>query len=254
VVGDYIFMPKAYNEFSPGNTGSGSYGVRAAAEIPLFGLPWMLEGDYRSWQYPHNTTFNFGSLPPGSPGCPIAGEQGCVSLPGGLGQTFIPGFLNQEQDLDIRIGFRVLNPRIYIGVGYLWNLNNTLPQVVKANPGLAGGCCGYPTVSGVGFGLEKLPDLDHVVSIFGSAWYYPNISGTYQNGFFPFAGPSGVVQPATFPLSYREVKYQAGVSFSFTGTPFFLELGYLGDQGFAKANAPVNYSHGGGFVGLGLHF
>jgi hypothetical protein len=252
VVGDYIFSPKVYNEFSPGNTGTGSYGVRAGAEFPLFGLPWMLEGDYRTWNYPHNTTFLFGPQPGGT--CPLAGEQGCVTLPGGLGQTFIPGFMNQEQDLDVRLGIRVLNPRIYIGVGYLWNLNNTFSQLVKANPAFAGGCCGYPTISGIGFGLEKLPDLDHVVSVFGSAWYYPNIQGTYQNPFFPGAGPSGAVDASTFPLSYREIKYQAGFSFSFTGTPFFLELGYDGDQGYAKTNAPVNYSHGGGFVGFGLHF
>src|SRR5580704_7649952 len=28
VAGDYIFSPKVYDEFSPGNTGSNSYGVR----------------------------------------------------------------------------------------------------------------------------------------------------------------------------------------------------------------------------------
>jgi hypothetical protein len=208
----------------------------------------MLEGDYRSWQYPHNTTVSpFGAGGLGI--CPTAGEQGCVSLPNGLSQVFIPGFLNQESDLDVRFAFRVLQPRIYIGVGYLWNMNNTASQIVKANPGVTL-CtvgvtpCGYPTLSGVGFGLEKLPDLDHVVSLFGSAWYYPNISGNYQN----------FLTNTLVPLSYREVKYQAGLAFSFTGTPFFLELGYLGDQGYAKANAPVGFSHGGGFVGLGLHF
>ncbi len=57
IVGDYIFSPKVYNEFSPGNNGKGgSYSVRGAVEFPLFGLPWMLEGDYRSWSYPHNST------------------------------------------------------------------------------------------------------------------------------------------------------------------------------------------------------
>jgi len=39
IVGDYIFNPKVYNEFSPGNSGKGgSYSVRGAAEFPLFGL------------------------------------------------------------------------------------------------------------------------------------------------------------------------------------------------------------------------
>src|SRR6202166_1895599 len=56
IVGDYIFSPKVYNEFSPGNTGKGgSYSARGAVEFPAFGLPWMLEGDYRSYSYPHNS-------------------------------------------------------------------------------------------------------------------------------------------------------------------------------------------------------
>jgi hypothetical protein len=57
IVGDYIFSPKVYNEFSPGNTGKGgSYSARGAVEFPVFGIPWMLEGDYRSWSYPHNSS------------------------------------------------------------------------------------------------------------------------------------------------------------------------------------------------------
>jgi hypothetical protein len=256
VVGDYIFNPKIYNEFSPGNNGGPSYGVRAGLEFPLFNMPWMLEGDYRSWQYPHNTTVSpFGAGGLGA--CPTAGEQGCVTLPQNVinpalygSQTFIPGFTNQEQDIDLRFGFRVLQPRIYIGVGYLWNLNNTLPQILKANPGFGGATAtGYPTVSGVGFGLEKLPDLDQVVSVFGNAWYYPNITGNVS-----YLAAPGATTFSTAPLTYREIKYMAGFAFSPQGLPFFLELGYMGDQGFKKANAPVNYSHGGGFVGIGVHF
>ncbi|HXP93900.1 MAG TPA: copper amine oxidase N-terminal domain-containing protein [Candidatus Binatia bacterium] len=256
VVGDYIFNPKVYNEFSPGNNGAPSYAVRAALEFPLFNLPWMIEGDYRAWNYPHNTTVSpFGAGGLGA--CPTAGEQGCVTLPQNVinpalygTQVFIPGFLNQEQDIDLRFGFRVLQPRIYIGIGYLWNLNNTLPQIIKANPGFGGGLAtGYPTVSGVGFGLEKLPDLDQIVSVFGNAWYYPNIQGNVS-----YLAAPGATTFTTTPLSYGEIKYTAGFTFSPQGMPFFIELGYMGDQGWKKASAPSNYSHGGGFVGLGLHF
>ena len=262
VVGDYIFNPKVYNEFSPGNTGGPSYGVRAAAELPIFNIPWMIEADYRFWQYPHNTSAanSAPNQPVGIVPCPLPGEQGCVTLPQNVinpglygTQTFVPGFTNQESDVDVRVGVQIIQPRIYLGVGYLWNLNNTLSQIVKANPINGGNSAltGYPTVSGVGFGLEKLPDLDQVVSIFGNAWYYPNIVG---NVTYFTASPFGLLTPATAPLSYAELKYQGGVSFSFVGTPFFLELGYEGDQGWKKVNAPVNYSHGGGFVGFGLHF
>ena len=42
-------------EFAFGGVG-GSFAIRGAIEFPLFGLPWMLEGDYRSYSYPHNNT------------------------------------------------------------------------------------------------------------------------------------------------------------------------------------------------------
>jgi hypothetical protein len=51
VVGDYIFKPKTYNEFSNGIVGNdNSFDARGAVEFPAFGLPWMVEGDYRSYQ------------------------------------------------------------------------------------------------------------------------------------------------------------------------------------------------------------
>jgi len=48
VVGDYLFAPKVYNEFSPGNSGVGvSYTARAALEFKA-GLSWLVSADYRS--------------------------------------------------------------------------------------------------------------------------------------------------------------------------------------------------------------
>ncbi len=35
-------------------------------------------------------------------------------------------------------------------------------------------------MNAVGFGLEKLPDLNQALSFFGSVWYYPNVKGTSQ--------------------------------------------------------------------------
>ena len=50
VAGDYIFSPKVYNEFSPGNTGNNSYGVRAGGEFNLGSIPLMAEASYERWQ------------------------------------------------------------------------------------------------------------------------------------------------------------------------------------------------------------
>src|SRR6202000_58315 len=118
VVGDYVFNAKVYNEFSGGITGNdNSFAARGALEFPAFGLPWMVEGDYRSYQYQHN--------------------DGFVTNIGQGGATFVPGFRATDTDLDGRIGLKVVDPRIYVGVGYLSRSENY----------------GYPRQQGVRFGV-----------------------------------------------------------------------------------------------------
>src|SRR6202042_2408135 len=122
VAGDYIISPKVYNEFSPGTTACNScngfsYRLHGAAEFDLFNLPWMVEGDYRQYNSQH--------------------PSGNVTAIGGQFQTFVPSFTMRDYDLDARVGFRVLQPRIYIGVGYLWRSNNA----------------GYPALNNVGAGI-----------------------------------------------------------------------------------------------------
>ena len=218
IAGDYIISPKVYNEFSPGNTGkSGSYAIRGAVEFNLFSLPWMIAGDFRQYQYPHN--------------CASTADPQCmVTIIGNLGQTFVTAFTAKDTDVDGRLGLKVADPRIYIGVGYMYRTTNY----------------GYPKQNGVGFGLEKLPDLDHTFSVYGSAYYYPNVKGTCDTGVCP-TGP--------YDLSYRIFKYQIGGAINF-GTPagVFLDFGWLGDQGRNKLNAPADFTHNGPYVGLGLHF
>ena len=75
-----------------------------------------------------------------------------------------------------------MNPRIYLGVGYLWQ--NT--------------SYGYPQQNGVGFGLEKLPDLDQPLSWYGSAYYYPTVKGSFTDA------TSGL----GYTVGYRVLKYQ----------------------------------------------
>jgi hypothetical protein len=218
IAGDYIISPKVYNEFSPGNTGhNGSYAVRGALEFNVFNLPWMIAGDFRQYQYPHN--------------CSAVTDPEClVTVIGGGGQTFVPAFTAKDTDVDARLGLKVADPHIYIGVGYLWRTTNY----------------GYPRQNGVGFGLEKLPDLDKVFSVYGSAYYYPSIKGTCGTDVCP-TGP--------FDLQYRVLKYQIGGTLSFGGSfPVFLDFGWLGDDGRNKTNAPVDFTHNGPYVGLGIHF
>ncbi len=214
VAGDYIISPKVYNEFSPGttacNTCNGfSYRLHGAVEFDLFNLPWMVEGDYRQYNYQH--------------------PSGNVTAIGGQFQTFVPAFTMRDYDLDARFGLRILQPRIYIGVGYLWRSNNA----------------GYPAINNVGFGLEKLPDLNHPFSFYGSAYYYPGVKGTCGTGECP-SGP--------FILSYDILKYDLGVVYSFQGVPLFIEGGFLGDKGWAQDAAPSPFAESGPYIGLGIKF
>jgi len=232
IAGDYILSPKVYNEFSPGNTGSSSYALRGAFEFNVINLPWMIEGTLEKWQYPHNIDSRFGaSCIAGLPGSSV-GTQGCVTVIGGGGQTYVPAFTVNEWNGDGRLGLKVADPRIYIAVGYMTHTGNY----------------GYPSTSGVGFGLEKLPDLDQTFSLYGNVYYYPTVSGTYTV-------PSGPAIGQKFNLAYSVLRYQVGATVGFGKTfPVFLDLGFIGDRGRNKTNAPVDYTHNGAYVGLGIHF
>jgi hypothetical protein len=208
IAGDYIFSPKVYNEFSPGNTGQyGSYSGRAAAEFPLMGLPWMIAGDYRQYMYPH--------------------DAGNVNVIGGNGATTVPKFTGKEFDLDARLGLKVADPRVYVGVGYMWRQTNF----------------GYPKMTGVEFGVEKLPDLNQPFSVYGSAYYAPSVKGN-------FTDPLG----NQFNLDYQILKYQVGGDLTFGNSPVYLDFGYLGDRETNKVSAPSNATHNGPYAGLGVKF
>ncbi|MHB8146001.1 MAG: copper amine oxidase N-terminal domain-containing protein [Vulcanimicrobiaceae bacterium] len=233
IAGDYIISPKVYNEFSPGNTGKSSYAVRGGFEFNAANLPWMLEGTYTQFSYPHNQgvatpagyapSVNDQCVPLGVP----AGDPGCVTNIGGIGQTFVPAFTARDQDFDGRLGLKVANPRIYIGVGYLWRTNNY----------------GYPKENGFGFGIEKLPDLNQALSFYGSAWYYPNLKGSYTT-----------VGGTQSTLAYRFLKYQVGAAYVLGNSPVFLDLGWIGENAQNKENAPATATANGPYLGLGIKF
>jgi hypothetical protein len=230
VAGDYIFSPKVYNEFSPGNNGKqASFDVRGAVEFPLLGLPWMLEGDYRQFSFPHNNT--------GGPCNVPTSDVGCVTVIGGYNQTSVAAFTARDQDFEGKFGLKIIDPRIYIGVGYVYRTDNY----------------GYPAQSGVGVGGEKLPDLDQPFSLYGSAFYYPQISGnftwptdstTIYNGV---AGQRGQLQ-------YRYFKYQIGGDYNIANSGVFLDFGFAGVRASGKNYAPSGISENGPYVGLGLKF
>ena len=222
------------NEFVPGtssnnNIVAASRTVRIGAlEFAIANLPWMVEVDYRQWNWQHN--------------CGGSGDPQClVTTIGGLdkidaccgGTSSVPTFVGRDYDFDARLGLRLLKPRIYIVGSYMWRRNNY----------------GYPAETGAGVGLEKLPDLDHVFSFYGSALYYFGVNGNYSAT--PGACDSRTVG-CTYNVSYNILKYDIGVSYTFQGFPLFIKVGFLGDRGWNLNAAPVGFSESGPYAGIGL--
>jgi len=232
VAGDFLIAPRTYNEFSPGNHGGrGSFDVRAAVEFSLGSLPFMLEGDYRQFRYPHNQN---SATPPANSPCDgfgpdaISGDTGCVTIIGGGSQVFVPAFGPRDSEVEGRLGLKLLDPRLFVGVGYMQRVTNY----------------GYPRLRGIGAGIEKLPDLENTFSVYGSLFYYPRLSGTCNVDVCP-AGP--------FKLSYRALKYQVGGALNLGKGPLFIDFGYLGERLRNQQNAPSGINQQGAYAGLGLH-
>lgn len=217
VAGDYIISPKVYNEFSPGNIGYGDWTVRGAIEFNALNLPWMVAADYDNWSYSHNCAE---SSAPFAPDCYVTSIGSRFAYP--LGQTKLT-----NRDGDVRLGFRIFKPRVYIAAGYIWESNSY----------------GYPNMSAVGGGIEKLPDLDQQLSFYGSIYYYPNVRGNY-------VGPGSA---NGFGIGYNVLKYQVGVNWVVFG-PVFLDAGWKGRNDANKNNAPISQSFNGPYAGLGIKF
>lgn len=222
LAGDYLISPKVYNQFAPGVQANGSYTARGGVEFNG-GLPFMIEVDYKNWQYPHNcgvpiSTATIGNAP-----------QCFVTTVGSRGSAYVPAFTATNRDLDVRVGYRIFEPHVYIAVGYLWGSNNY----------------GYPNENAVGFGLEKLPDFGHKFQYYGSVYYYPNVNGTYTT-----AANENPVN-TSFGIGYNVLKYQVGIGWAFVPN-VYLDAGWAGENWANKNNAPISMSFNGPYVGLGF--
>jgi hypothetical protein len=209
VVGDYLLQPKVYNELSHGQQSTqADYALRGAAEFNIADLPLMIEGEVRRYTYRH--------------------ESGFVTQPGRATQAFVPAVEARDDDIDGRLGIKLLEPRIYLGLAYLNKRNNA----------------GTTQLVGPGIGLEKLPDYEAPLGVYFSAYFYPNIVG--QQTVTTVTG----AQLAT--LRYRVLTYQLGFSLAPGKSPIFIDIGALGDRMTARGNAPSNETHLAPYAGIGF--
>jgi hypothetical protein len=231
VAGDYIFSPSVYNEFNSGQHaagGNGGYNVHGAATFNLGDFGLMVGANFQHWPFPHDCTVISG-----------VNQSNCyVTVIGNNGSAVVPTTNGlYDQNVDARLGLGISKFRIYIAGSYIWLSNNY----------------GYPTLDGVGFGGQRLPDLSHFIDFFGEIFYYPTISGNASVSVpnpFPRTGFTSV----TLPLQYDFMKYDIGATVAIPTMPVFLELGWQGNSWQTKQNAPINRTYNGPFAGLGLKF
>jgi hypothetical protein len=209
VAGDYIAPPIVYDNYAGGVKGTNyrSYAGRAVFELPLGQYDVYVGGEARKYAYDTRAGQTIGI--------------------GAQGRGFVPSFGAVDYDYDVRAGIKVTGPRLFGAVSYLTRGSNFEPRE-----------------HGLGYGIEKLADVDQNFSLHGNVFFYPNVGGQYS-----VAGVG-----SGFGVSYREVRYLIGASIQPNHSPVFLDAGYLGDRSHPRSDAPVGFNHQGPYVGLGVHF
>jgi hypothetical protein len=212
-----IAAPATYNEFSAGQYCPRSYLI--AGVLPFNNGQYALKVDYRQDVYvtSDNVDANGNSY------------TQFATIDGGTALT--PVFLAQQSNLDARLEFRVAPSHVYVGVGYIYTGTNY----------------GYPHLSGLGAGVEKLPDMKSGISLYGSAFYYPTASGNYT-----VADPTSPNNGMTYKQHYSILKYDIGLALVLGRSPVYLYGGFSGDQYAVKQNAPIGQTHDGPYIGLGV--
>jgi hypothetical protein len=242
VMVDVAIAGKTYNELSNGSSTTG-FGVRAAAEVPIVGHNWVAQIDYRSYNYKHSAN---GALPNGITfACP-PNDPGCVTPIGyrTYNAAFSPGPVNylnafnaQDSTTQIGLGSKIARvERYYLSVGYMFRGFNYL---------------GYPGMNGLGFGLDKLPDVDRAVSVYGNFWAYFNVNGKYTG---PTTAALGGFSGYPFTVAYRLFAYRLGVTFNIPKTPLFFDISGVGDRADVSSSGPSSSVHNALFLGVGSKF
>jgi hypothetical protein len=233
---------KTFNELASGAT-TGGYGLRAVYELPIIGHNWMAQVDYRSYNYPHSA---FGGQANGVTFACAAGDPGCVTPVGfsTYDRSLTPGpenYLNafnaQDSTTQIGLGSKIAPyERYYISAGYMLRGFNYL---------------NYPVQSGFGVGLDKLPDVDRAVSVYGGFWEYFTVHSLYTG---PTAAGLGALSGYQFNVNYRVFAYRLGATLNVPNTNFFVDLADVGDRADTVGNGPSSAQHNAVLIGAGAKF
>ena len=212
------FANNVRDSTGPTNSNNGLNGSYVASGVYLFD-PFAVKVDWRqdSYQTNNNSLFN------GGPGTTFNTVDG--------GTATVAQFRARQSTIDGRVEYRVTNPNIYVGIGYIQAANSY----------------GIPALHAVGVGVEKLPNMNATWDIYGSIFYYPNANGTLVEL------TQGSSTASSFKMEYDIYKYDAGIDVNLGTSPFYLYGGFSGDRYNAKQFAPISQTHAGPYLGLGFH-
>ena len=209
--------PKNYNEFSAGKYCPESYTLTAAYVFKNSNF--AIKGDFREDAYVSSDDVQaFGNH-----------YTRFATIDGGV--ALAPVFLARQSSLDGRLEYKVASPRIYVGVGFIHDTTNY----------------GYPNLSGVGAGVEKLSSLRPGIDLSGSAFYYPSVGGNYT-----VADATSPNFDKTYSQQFAIVKYHVGIDLVLAHSPVYIDGGFEGERYSVHRDAPIGQSHDGPYLGLGV--
>jgi hypothetical protein len=207
VEADLLPGERVANAYVPKLTGPITNRLRVTVEYQFFGSN-FLEFEYRRWDDVHPTGF--------------------VLEPLTLAPTFIPAARYRDQDV-------IFNNSL-VGRQHTYLATSTFVH---------SGNDGDPNLhADLGFGLERLPDPSKVASLFGSYFYYPEVTGK-------ISVPAGVPRAN---LRYKLQSFNLGGALAVGKTPSFLTAGIIADHYLRKQNAAADATHFSTQLGVGAHF
>ena len=147
-----------------------------------------------------------------------------VTTVGGAGSTLVPAFVVHQWTLENGGGIRVA-PHLFVGLATANRHQNT----------------GYPPLNGIGYVALLAPNTRAAIAPYGWITYYGNMSGKYA-----------LADLSQTALTYRALRYRAGVLFQEPGTHFYFDGGVDGESLLGRTNAPSDVHDFVLRLGLGI--
>ena len=143
-------------------------------------------------------------------------------------QVVVPQFTAVDSEFEARLEYQPLHIPVYVGLAYARATNNY----------------GFPALQAVGFGLELTPNPHHLISPYGSYFFFPN-----QTGVYALANPNDP-SSGTSPAAYRANELEIGLSLAIPKTDLTIDGGYSQSTNVSRLGA-FNFVRSAPYLGVG---